>query len=138
MSRELRIRVGAAAVLMLVFGAGIALGFSLDGRGQPSVQSTLPSLGPLADDASAPSDWIVDRLDLSAQQRAAVDSIVQHYGAKMGALQKKYRPLYRAIVDSTADALRALLDEHQRATYDSLEAEAQRRRFHGASEGHTP
>lgn len=134
MNQELKVRGGAAAVLALVFVAGTAVGLAWNRNGADT--------GPEAVQATQdepqgriqpPNGWIIDRLDLSSEQKVEVDSVLDHYGARMSGLQKSYRPHYRALVDSTVLALRGLLTEEQLDRYDSLEALSERRRSRDGS-----
>jgi hypothetical protein len=127
MNRDLKVKGGAAAVLAILFAAGIALGFAV------ARDQALTVGDPASDDGNLsagrpqpPEDWMIDHLELDPVQRAQVDSVVEHFGARMSSLQKEYRPRYRAIVDSAAHALRGLLTEEQLAQYDSLQAAAKR------------
>ena len=127
MNRDLKVKGGAAAVLVVLFAAGTAFGLAVGRNGGEARGTPGPIDGPLSLGPSEPSkEWIVDRLDLTPVQRVAVDSVVEHFGHRMSSLQKEYRPRYRAIVDSASQALRALLTEEQRARYDSLQAAAKR------------
>ena len=124
-SRNARVKWGAAAAFVVVFGGGMALGFALD-RGivaAPSAptESALTS-EPDKNDSSG-SGWIIDQIEMGPEQRARVDSVLGHYGKRMTELQKSFHPRYRALVDSTNQALRALLDEEQAARYEELERE---------------
>ena len=133
-NRDATVRLRAAAVLTVMFGAGTALGFAIDRDGaRAPAEASEASRGVMRERAEPPNEWIIDRLDLAAEQRTRVDSVVAYYGARMGDLQKEYRPQYRAIVDSTDGALRALLNQEQRARYDSLEAAAERWRARNRS-----
>ena len=133
-NRDTTVRVGAAAVLTVVFGAGTALGFAIDrDRAAAAVEPSETSQSVTRERAEPANDWIIDHLDLTADQRGRVDSVVEHYRARMSELQKEYRPQYRAIVDSTHRAVRALLSQEQRDEYESLEAAAERRRPHDRS-----
>ena len=127
MNRELKVKGGAAAVVLVLFAAGTALGLAV-GRNQSEMGGlSAPIEGPLSLGPSDQSrEWIVDGLDLTPTQRSAVDSVVEHFGHRMSSLQKEYRPRYRAIVDSASQALRSLLTDEQRARYDSLQAAAKR------------
>jgi hypothetical protein len=127
MNRDLKVRGGAAAVLAILFAAGTALGLAVARERRPGEDDFMPAEGLVSAGRSQPSqDWMIDRLALTPAQRTAIDSVVEHFGARMSSLQKEYRPRYRAIVDSASQALRALLDEEQRARYDSLQATAKR------------
>ncbi len=136
LSRDAAVRLGAATVLTVVFAAGTALGFAID---RDDERAGLEPPGVTREEgqrrAGRPSDWIIDRLDLSSGQRERVDSVVDHYGALMSALQHEYRPQYRAIVDSTDHALREILSEGERARYDSLSVAAARWRARNRSNG---
>ncbi len=119
--RDSRVRLTAAGILLGVFVAGATLGLTLDRYETPTrseAGETVRVDG--GDRAGAPSEWIIDRMDLTAQQRIQVDSIVSHYGSRMSRFQKEYRPKYQAIVDSTDRALRTLLTPEQTVRYDSL------------------
>lgn len=122
MRYESKVRGGAAAVLGLVLLAGVALGVAMDRTmfSQEAINAADPSSS-TTQSAEPPNEWVIDRLDLSDAQRASVDSVVTHYGIQMSAFQKEFRPRYRAIVDSTTRALKALLDPDQQVRYDSLE-----------------
>lgn len=122
MSYEARVRGGAAAVLGLVLFAGVVLGVAVDRTLLSRPETGGPPEGSAeVGRAEPPNEWVIDRLDLSDEQRASVDSVVAHYGTQMSMFQKDFRPRYRAIVDSTTRALKALLTPDQRVLYDSLE-----------------
>jgi hypothetical protein len=127
MNRDLKVRGGAAAVLAVLFAAGTALGIAVARERRAGADDPVPAEGRVsAGRAEASQDWMIDRLELTPAQRSAVDSVVEHFGARMSSLQKEYRPRYHAIVDSASQSLRSLLDEEQRARYDSLQAAAKR------------
>jgi hypothetical protein len=136
--RETAIRFGAAAALAALFAAGTALGMALE-RNRPVADSASELPQPLRRDRPEPPNaWTIDRLDLTQDQRARVDSVVRHYGARMSALQKEYRPRYRSIVDSTHGALKVLLSPEQEVRYDSLTAAAERWRARNRSDRAVP
>jgi hypothetical protein len=126
--RERRVRLATGAVLALVFLGGILVGFALD-RGVVHASTEREGGMPeVRSDASPPNDWIIDRLEMTVDQRARVDSVLAHFGSHMSDLQKDYRPRFQSVVDSANFALRELLTEEQRIRYDSLEAHLERRR----------
>ena len=129
-----RARLGATVVLTAVFALGIAAGAGLNREEQATAPDpeTRVSTEPTGR-TEPPNEWIIDRMNLSMDQRAQVDSVVQHYGSRMSELQKAYRPQYRAIVDSTDGALRSLLGGEQLLRYDSLSAAAARWRARNRS-----
>jgi hypothetical protein len=134
MNQELKVRGGAAAVLALVFVAGTAVGLAWNRNGaDASPEAVQATQDEPQGRIQPPNGWIIDRLDLSSEQKVGVDSVLDHYGARMSGLQKSYRPRYRALVDSTVQALRGLLTEEQLDRYDSLEALSERRRSRDGS-----
>lgn len=130
MNPETRTRFTTLVVLIAVFGSGIAMGFALD-RGialaAPGADETPAKEG----EGEERRGYIIDRLDLPADQRAQVDSVLDHYRGQMAALQDEFeeafRPRSREVVSQTRAAIRAILNEEQTAAYDSLIAERNRR-----------
>jgi hypothetical protein len=131
-TRDRKVRLGAAAVLAGVFVAGVAVGFAVEWRTHPPDPAVETSADSDRDD-SPPSDWIIDRLEMEADQKATIDSVLTEYGRRMGMLQREYGPRFRALVDSANRSLMGLLTEEQRAQYDSIEAAAERRRDRNSS-----
>lgn len=86
-------------------------------------------------DSSPPRGWIIDRLDLTPDQRVRVDSVVAEYGRRMNDLQREYRPPFRQMMESANRALMEILTEDQRVRYDSIDAAAESRRELRSSEG---
>lgn len=122
-SRDTRIRFGAAAVFAVVFLGGVAVGFAVDRTAAPPPVPAQTAGESEQDNDPAPSGWIIDQIEMSDAQRAQVDSLLKHYGKRMTELQKSFHPRYRALVDSTNQSLRSLLTAEQAARYDALEAE---------------
>jgi Spy/CpxP family protein refolding chaperone len=128
----MRVRLAAGAVVGAVFLAGLVLGFALDrGVAQPATDGVARMGERRGDFAPPPSGWIIDRLDMTDAQRAAVDSVVQHYAVYMGDLQREYRPRFQTVMDSANRALREVLTPEQLAQYDSIQAELRMRRGRG-------
>lgn len=123
MSRDARVRFGAAAVFAVVFMGGVAVGLAVDRAASPTDESDLPAAATEKDNDPAPSGWIIDQIEMDVAQRTQVDSVLRHYGKRMTELQKSFHPRYRALVDSTNQSLRSLLTSEQLARYDALEAE---------------
>ncbi len=133
LTHDRRVRFWAASVLAGMFGAGVAVGF-VASRGEPA--SPAGEEVPQADrDSSPPRGWIIDRLDLTSDQRAGVDSVVAEYRRRMSDLQREYRPSFRQMMESANRALMEILTEEQRIRYDSIDAAAESRRERRSSEG---
>ncbi len=79
-----------------------------------------------ADGDSASHGHLLDRLDLTPQQRQQAEAILERRRAQMDAFWKQRGPELRAIVDSTRAEIRELLTPEQRMKEDSLRAERRR------------
>ena len=66
-------------------------------------------------------------IDLTAEQRAEVDSILARRRQQIEATWDDMRPRMRALVDSTRQEIAAALDEEQRAAYELFLAEHKER-----------
>lgn len=77
---------------------------------------------------------LIDQIDLTAEQRARIDSILQIGREKLDAFWKETGPGYRALVDSTRAQVRAVMNPEQRARYDELRA-ARRARYRNGEAG---
>ncbi len=127
---EQRTRLATLLVLAVVFGAGVVVGFVLD-RGMAIAAPGVEAEG----EGEAPPPerrrFIIDHLDLPQDQRAQVDSVLEHYREQLEALQEEFeeafRPRSRELLIETRTAIRALLDDAQIAAYDSLIAERNQR-----------
>lgn len=69
---------------------------------------------------------LLERLDLSAEQDAEVDVIIERSKQRMEAVWDTVGPRFHAIMDSTRAEIRAVLDPAQRVEYDRLLEERQR------------
>ncbi|CAN5736057.1 hypothetical protein BH23GEM11_BH23GEM11_15660 [soil metagenome] len=135
-----RARLATLAVLLLVFGVGVLAGIAGDRFVQRQATDlmavTAPTEGetvvtpedPSEEESSTRDRWIIHRVDLSSDQRMAVDSILGYYRAQVRGLTDDYNDAYWSAVESTRDELREILREEQRITYDSLLVENDRRR----------
>ncbi|MFC1659968.1 hypothetical protein ACFL3S_00700 [Gemmatimonadota bacterium] len=140
MERSTRARLSTAAILVLVLGAGVALGMALGPRltlrneaGEVQSRRGGESREGRSEEASQRRrPLIVDQVGLSLEQKTQVDSIVTSQRDQMRALQEEfdeaYMPRYRGIVENTREAIRAVLTADQRVAYDSLLADHDRRR----------
>lgn len=71
--------------------------------------------------------WL-EQLDLSTEQRARVEQVMQRRHAQTKAFWHREGARLRTIVDSTRSEVRALLTPAQQAEYDRLRAERRARR----------
>ena len=132
-----RMRLHAFAVLALTFVAGLALGWGVAhrvGAGVRSAEAGVPGTpgrrGPPPDRRS-----MKERLNLTAAQCAAIDSVFQSQRGQIDAFWRGPGSELRAIVDSTRAGVRAVLDSGQRVALDSIEARRRRRGQESAGGG---
>jgi hypothetical protein len=128
------------AVLLLIFGVGVLAGIAGDRFVQRQASDLLAGVpegnveDPARSDRSSDGEpssrdrAIIHRVDLSPDQRMAVDSVLSYYRAQVRGLTDDYNSAYWSAVESTRDELREILREDQRVTYDSLLVENDRRR----------
>lgn len=129
-----RIRVGI--VLGLTFAAGLAGGVALDrrvlDRPQASERRSDRDRGPVI-------ERFASDLGLTQDQRSRIETILDHYRARMKAIWQDVHPRYSAIVDSARTEIEAVLTPDQVEQYRTLLHEEYRRRGdRGAREGSTP
>lgn len=114
-------RLLGAALLATAFGAGVFSGFALDRVLEARGGSALAQSG--KKDGRGHYESILGRLDLSAEQRARVDAVLERRRAQTDAFWERDGARLRTIVDSTRAEVRAVLNPEQRAAYDRLRAE---------------
>jgi Spy/CpxP family protein refolding chaperone len=114
-----RVRLAAAAALVLTFAAGAAVGWGLGHR--PGHGGHGPRRGP-----PPPTRETFDRLGLTAAQRASVDSIFAARRAQIDTFWQGPGQRLRFILDSTAIDVRAALDSAQRVKFDAMQREGGR------------
>jgi Spy/CpxP family protein refolding chaperone len=73
--------------------------------------------------AKQPPAHLLERLELSAEQRARVDAILERRRQEMEQFWDVHRPTLRAIADSARAELRAVLTPEQRAIEEQHMAE---------------
>lgn len=117
--QSVRTRVATGGILLLVFVAGIAIGFAVDRWTGGAVLASEVREEKRNEEGGGRSR-IIDRVDLSETQKIAVDSILEHHRQEMADLQDYYHPLYWGIVDSTRQSIKQVLSEEQKVRYDSL------------------
>ena len=112
--------------LALVFLSGIlvgGVGFSL--YNARAVSAKAEPCGPEAL-RQRYRDELRTRLQLSPDQLGKLDAILEDTHNHFVALRDKYKPEVTAIQNAHADAIRAILDDRQRAEYEKLRQERQK------------
>ncbi len=129
MGKAMKTRLATLGILVLVLAAGFLLGLAWERRLIASPPEAAAPAG-TEDEDGKPKErtLIIDRVGLSPEQRVLVDSIVEHHRELMTVLQADYRPRYWALIDTTREAIKSVLDPAQAAMYDSLLAANDRKR----------
>ncbi len=121
-------RVFVAGALALLFGSGVVVGFAWDrtASADPPEETSSEQSAP---EASRSRGRIVDRVGLTVEQDALVDSLVAFHRGRMKALDRDFRPRYRAVVNDLREEIMGVLTDEQSALYQTLldEHDAERR-----------
>lgn len=129
LEHRVRTRIATVGILVLVFMAGLMVGFAVDRwQGAKAIAAEAEDRTSDPEKENEPRGRIIDQVDLTEGQKMAVDSIVEHHRQEMTELQASYRPRYRQIVNDTREAIKEMLTPEQRALYDSLLARNDERR----------
>lgn len=80
---------------------------------------------------------IFDQIDLSAEQKAAVDSIMENRRREMDAFWKQHNPEVRAIIDSTRTEIDRVLTPEQRQKFEEFRKRREQQRREWERQGGT-
>lgn len=72
------------------------------------------------DDEDTVIERFSEELELSTQQEARIDTILEHYRESMKELRREVRPRYDALVDSARQRIEGVLDSAQARKYRHL------------------
>lgn len=72
------------------------------------------------DDEDTVIERFSEELELSTQQEARIDTILEHYRESMKQLRREVRPRYDALVDSARQRIEGVLDSAQARKYRRL------------------
>ncbi len=121
-----RANLSVVVYLALVFLSGILVGgVGLSLYNARAVSAKAEPCGPEALRQRYRED-LRTRLQLSPDQLAKLDVILEDTHGRFVALRHKYKPEVTAIQNAHADAIRAILDDRQRAEYEKLRKERQK------------
>jgi Spy/CpxP family protein refolding chaperone len=129
-------RLQAILVLGLVAAVGALLGILGDrlvaqqrdartvitGRPGPGPMSGMPGMG-----AVRYGDRLALRLDLTADQRVRIDSILAQEQIRIRELSRQFQPQFRAIAEQTRGRVEAVLTDEQRERLRDMREERMRR-----------
>ena len=121
-----RTKLVAAGVILATLVAGTLAGVAADRMlGRRAALAESPRPAPCADRPEG-GTTVFESLDLSTDQRARVDAILERRRAQMEVLWQQTRPGMRALVDSTAAEIRVLLTPDQRSAFDRMREEGRK------------
>lgn len=128
MSTDLRTRLATVLVLSVIFVSGGVVGIALDRTFARTGEVTSAEPHGSGAEEERATGWVIDEVALSPDQRSQVDSVLAGFRGDLLELYRQVEPLYRERVAEAREAIRAILDDDQRAHYDSLLAERDRER----------
>lgn len=132
MERMLRTRLMTGLVLVVVFGAGVVLGFAAD---RSVVAAPVPEAAS-ADSAQRSArprrHALYEQVEPTDEQKVRIDSILREHREAMKALHAEFRasynPRYHALIEATRTAIKGVLTPAQAQAYDSLLVDYEKKR----------
>ena len=103
----------ATLLLLVVFGAGIAVGAAIDHARAPAAAAPIP---PQAGPGRLPP--YLERMDLTQDQHAKIKAILDAQRPKVDTVMDAVLPRLRALSDSTFARIRAVLTPEQQTQFD--------------------
>ena len=130
MDNRPRTRLVTAAMLAVVFASGLTIGFAVDRNRAAGPGDEVTSEETETTEARRVPMW--EQVGPNEMQKASIDSIVRDYRGAMKSLHREfdeaYSPRYQALLIETREAIKSVFDLEQRAMYDSLLVDWDRRR----------
>lgn len=125
-------RVVAGVVIVLVFAAGVAVGFFVHGTMPRHGFPGLAIVGPPAGPPRELKGWMLGRLDrelkLSPEQHARIDTVLTRSEADIRGLMTETRPRFEAISTRTRSEIQAVLTPAQQQEFTALTRQIEERR----------
>lgn len=124
-----RTRLLAMLVLVATFAAGALVGLASEqvlGADEPERVEMRRGHGPQRN-PFARQGMLAERLDLTEEQRAEIDSILAADRAKTDSMFREIRPRLRARYDSTTSRIRGVLTAEQQQEFDRYRQERRER-----------
>lgn len=120
-----RMRLVGVGLLLVAFVAGALSGAALDrvliGGGDPVERERDH------DGDSRSRSYVIDAVEMSGEQRAAIDEILEDRTERMRAVWREVEPRLEAVTDSARMEIMAVLTPEQRAEYERRLQERRRR-----------
>lgn len=114
-------------VLVVVFGSGLIVGAAVDGVGSEAATAAEPDATE-SEPRGGDRPRMYEQVGITDEQQAVMDSIVVANRTLLRANRAELDSIYRSLVLETREAIKAVMDEDQRARYDVLLAENDARR----------
>ena len=139
-NRPGRLRLLALAVLVVTFVAGALMGVAYERvlrAGEPGGPPPMEGRRPPPSRLFEPGGPMAS-LNLTDEQRARIEAVLEEEGRKSDALLREVRPRMKARYDSTTAAIRGVLTPAQQAEFDRIHREHEERmhRRHGRDGRH--
>ncbi len=114
-----RVRLLGFGVLAVTFIAGALTGAVID-RALTTDRPASESRRDSDDDDDRDRSYIIDRVEMSRNQRATIDSILDVRVRRMRTVWREVEPRLDAITDSARAEIMGVLTPDQRAEYESM------------------
>lgn len=126
-----RMRLLGAGLLLVTFAAGALSGAALDrvlttDRGVDVTHER--ERDGEEDGESRSRSYVIDAIDMSAEQRGAIDQILEDRTERMQTVWREVEPRFDAITDSARTEIMEVLTPEQRAAYEEKLEERRGRR----------
>jgi hypothetical protein len=129
MERSARTRMTTAAVLAIVFAAGLLMGMAVD---RSAVVPGEQAADTARQEERGRRARMYEQVGADVAQLEQIESIVREHRGDMRALQREFRDAYdaryQALVEKTREAIKGVLTPAQAVKYDSLVVEYEKRR----------
>lgn len=139
MNQSRKSRLIAGIVIVLVFLAGVAVGFflhhRLPGRGWPGFAVGGPPPGPPPHVKGRMLQRLDRQLDLTPEQHARIDTVLTRREADLRALMTEARPRFEAIATRTRTEIQAVLTPAQQEKFAEITRRMEQRRDGRRREG---
>lgn len=109
-----RMRLVGLGLLVATFLVGALAGAAVD----RVLSADVPEARRDGRDDDRRRSYVIDRIDMTADQRAAIDAILERRSARMRAVWKETGPRLEAITDSARAEIMGVLTPEQRAQYE--------------------
>jgi Spy/CpxP family protein refolding chaperone len=127
MQSLMKTRMTALGAMLVIFIAGMAVGMLLD----RNLAQAAPEEGVVRVEGAEEErrrGSMIHQVDLTPEQRVQVDSLVTAFRERMKQFHESSRSEYDRIVQEARASIKAVLNEEQRARYEALLEERDRRR----------